>query len=135
MDFAEAYGVGHRVFCYLVVAATKIVMFGGMCHYDDASGLLWSNIRFEADGSAFEITFDKRKNAQLRQGNKVLVASSPLSSVCHVRLLRELKTYTGRVRGIARTCFGGLMDDWSPRARALQRWGRRRSHMINSSAL
>jgi hypothetical protein len=39
------------------------IMFGGMCRYDDASGRLWSNIRFEADGSAFEITFDKRKNA------------------------------------------------------------------------
>ncbi len=32
-----------------------------------APGLLWSNIRLEADGSAFEITFDKRKNAQFRQ--------------------------------------------------------------------
>jgi hypothetical protein len=72
-----------------------IVMFGGMCRYDDASGLLWRNVRFEEDGSAFEITFDKRKNAQYRQGNKVLVASSPLSAVCPVRLLRELQIYTG----------------------------------------
>jgi hypothetical protein len=40
-----------------------IVMFGGMCRYDDAPGLLWRNVSFEEDGSAFEITFDKRKNA------------------------------------------------------------------------
>ncbi len=41
-----------------------VVMFGGMCRYDDASHLMWRNIRFEADGSAFEIAFDKRKNSQ-----------------------------------------------------------------------
>ena len=52
--------------------------------------IIWSNIRFESDGSGFEITFDKRKNAQLRQDNKVLVASPPLAAVSHVRLLREL---------------------------------------------
>ncbi len=70
-------------------------MFGGMCRYDDASGLLWRNVRFEEDVSAFEITFEKRKNAQYRQGNKELVASSPLSVVCPVRLLREMQIYTG----------------------------------------
>ncbi len=46
-----------------MVATIAIIMLGGMYRYDDASGLLWSNIRFEADGSAFEIIFDKRKNA------------------------------------------------------------------------
>jgi hypothetical protein len=59
-----------------------------------------SNIRFEMDGSASEITFDKRKNAQFRQGNKVLVASSPLSAVCPMRLLRELKSYMGGSEGL-----------------------------------
>ncbi len=39
-----------------------IVMFDEMCRYDDALGLLWKNIRFVADGSGYEITFDKRKN-------------------------------------------------------------------------
>ena len=115
----------------MVVATMAVIMFGGMCRYDDASGMIWSNVRFEADGSAFEITFDKRKNAQFRQGNKVSVASSPLSPVCHVRLLRDLKTYTGPKDC---TCFRVLMDDWSPRARALQRRGRRSSPKINSSA-
>jgi hypothetical protein len=76
------------------------IMFGGMCRYDDAPGLLWSNIRFDADGSVFEITFDKRKNAQFRQGNNVVVASSLLSAACYVRLLRELKTYTGGSEGL-----------------------------------
>ena len=45
------------------------------------------------DGSGFEISFDKRKNAQFRQGNKVLVASSPF--VCPVRLLLQLRIFTG----------------------------------------
>jgi hypothetical protein len=49
-----------------VVATMAIVMFGGMCQYDDASGLLWRNVRFEADGSGYELSFDKHKNAQYR---------------------------------------------------------------------
>ena len=72
-----------------------VIMFGGMCRYDDASGLLWKNIRFVGDGSGFEITFEKRKNAQYRQGNKVLVASCPLAVVCPMRLLRQLSGYIG----------------------------------------
>jgi len=35
-----------------------MIMFGAMRRYANASGLLWRNIRFEADGSAFKITFD-----------------------------------------------------------------------------
>ncbi len=42
------------------------IMFGAMCRYDDASGLKWRNIRFVEDGSGFEITFEKRKNAHYR---------------------------------------------------------------------
>ena len=52
-----------------------VIMFGAMCRHDDPSGLRWRNIRSVEDGSGFEITFEKRKNAQYRQGNKVLVAS------------------------------------------------------------
>ena len=72
-----------------------VIMFGAMCRYDDASGLRWRNIRFVEDGSGFEITFEKRKNAQYRQGNKVLVASCPGAVVCPMRLLRQLRVYTG----------------------------------------
>ena len=60
LDFAVTYGVRHQGYCYLVIAKMAVVMFGGMCRYDNASGLLCSNIRFESDGSGFEITFDKR---------------------------------------------------------------------------
>jgi integrase len=95
VDFAEAYGVRHQGYCHLVVATMAVVMFGGMCRYDDASGLQWKNVRFVEDGSGFEITFDKRKNAQFRQGNKVLVSANPSATVCPVRLLRELSAYTG----------------------------------------
>ena len=70
-----------------MVATIDVVMFGGMCRYDDASGLMWRNIHFEADGSAFEITFDKRKNSQHRQGNKVLVTAIPNDALCPVRML------------------------------------------------
>ena len=62
VDFEVAYGVRHQGYFHLVVATMAVVMYGGMCRYDDASGLLWSNIRFESDGSGFKITFDKRKS-------------------------------------------------------------------------
>jgi hypothetical protein len=35
VDFAEAYGVRHQGYCHLVVATMAIIMFGGMCRYDD----------------------------------------------------------------------------------------------------
>jgi hypothetical protein len=65
-----------------------------MCRYDDASGLLLKDLRFVEDGSVFVMTFEKRKNAQYGQGNKVLVSSCPLAIVCPVRLLNQLRTYT-----------------------------------------
>ena len=66
-----------------------------MCRYDDASGLQWRNVRFVEDGSEFEITFDKRKNALFRQGYKVLVVVNPAATVCPLRMLRELRILTG----------------------------------------
>jgi hypothetical protein len=72
-----------------------ILMFGGMCRYEDASGLQWRNVRFLQDRSAYALTFDKRKNAQYRQGNKVMVASAPLAVVSPVRLMLALKKHTG----------------------------------------
>ena len=95
LDFLEAYGVRHPGYCHSVVATMTVVMFGGMCRYDDASELQWKNIRFVEDGSGFEITFDKRKNAHFRPGNKVLVAANPSATVCPLRLLRELRILTG----------------------------------------
>ena len=86
----EAYGVRHQGYFHLVAATMAIVMFGGMCRFDDASGLLWRNARFEEDGSGYELSFDKRKKALYRQGNNVFVVSSPVSTVCPVRLLWEL---------------------------------------------
>jgi hypothetical protein len=90
VNFAEACGVRHQGYCHMVVVTMALVMFGGVCRYDDAPGLIWSNIRFESDGGGLEIMFGKRKNAKFRQGNKVIVASSPLAAVCLVWLLREL---------------------------------------------
>ncbi len=84
----------------MVMATMAVIMFGGMHRYDNASGLMWRNIRFEADGSAFEITFDTRKNSQFRQGNKVLVSVFPLAIVCPVRLLQRLRLYTGGAEGL-----------------------------------
>jgi hypothetical protein len=118
-SFVEAYGVRHQDYCHLVIATMAIVMFGGICRCDDTSGLLWRNVRFEEDKSAFEITFDKRKNAQYRQGNKVLVASSPLSAVCPVRLLRELQIYTGGSEDLyIFRGFNGRLVGKSPRTTA-----------------
>jgi hypothetical protein len=92
--FAETYGSRQQGYCHLVVATIVVVMFGGMCRFDDASGLMWRNIRLDADGSAFEITFDKRNNSQSHQGNKVLVTALPNAAVCLERMLQRLWVYT-----------------------------------------
>ncbi len=49
-----------------MVASMVVITFGATCRYDDASGLIWRNLRFVEDGSGFEITLEKRKNAQYR---------------------------------------------------------------------
>ena len=59
VKIAKAYGVWHQGYCHLVVVAIQVIMLSAMCRFDDASGLIWRNIRFETDGSSFEITFDK----------------------------------------------------------------------------
>jgi len=87
VTFAETCGVRQQSYCHLVAAAMFVNMFDAMCRCDDASDLMWRNIRFEADGSAFEISFNKRKNSQFRQGNKVLAAAFPFARMCPVRLL------------------------------------------------
>ena len=46
LDFAEAFGVRRGEYCNLGVATMAGVVFGGMCRYDDASGLLWRDVRF-----------------------------------------------------------------------------------------
>jgi hypothetical protein len=61
--FAEAYGVRHQGYCHLVVATIAVVMFGAMCRYNDVSHLRWRKLKFELDGSSFEIRFEKTKNA------------------------------------------------------------------------
>jgi integrase len=115
VKFAEAYGSrqqGHR---HLVVATIVVVMFGGMCRYDDTSGLMWRNIRFEADGSAFEITFDKRKNSKYRQGNKVLVTALPNVAVCPVHMLQRLRVYPCGAEGLC--VFRGFNGGHEPSER------------------
>ncbi len=77
-----------------------VIMLGAMCRYDDASGLKWQSIRFVENGSGFEITFEKRKSAQYRQGNKVLVASCLDVVVCPLRLLLQLRVYTGGAKDL-----------------------------------
>ncbi len=84
--FVEAYGVRQRGYCYLLVASVAVIMFGAMSRYDDESGLKWRNIRFVENGSGFEITFEKRKNAEYHQGNKMLVASFLDAVVCPLML-------------------------------------------------
>jgi len=61
---------------------------------------MWWNIHFEANGSAFEITFDTRKNSQYRQGKEiVLISALPFAAVCRVNLLQRLRLYTGGAEG------------------------------------
>ncbi len=90
-----ACGKWQQGYCHVVVALMAVLMFGGVRRYNDASGMQWRNVRFLEDRSAYELTFDKRKNAQYRQGNKVMVASAPLAVICPVRLMLDLKEHTG----------------------------------------
>ncbi len=61
-----------------------------MSRYSDVGRLNWKNIKFESDYSSFEITFEIRKNAQCRQGNKVIVSATN-DVVCPLTLLRALQ--------------------------------------------
>ena len=94
--FALEFGVRNRGYCHLVVASMAVVMFGGMCRYDDASHLRWRNVKFDSDGSCFHLSFEKRKNAQFRQGNRVTVAAATSGPVCPFKLLEMLYVHTGR---------------------------------------
>jgi hypothetical protein len=112
VKFAEAYGSHQQGYCHPVVATMDLVIIGGMRRCDNASGLVWRNIRFEADGSAFEITFDKRKNSQYRQGSKILVSVVPLATICPVKLLQRLQLFTAGAEGlyVSRGCNGMLVS-------------------------
>ena len=63
MAFALGYGVYIWGYCHLVVASMLVVMFGGMCMYDDVNRLRLRNVQFEHGGSIFHLSFEKRKNA------------------------------------------------------------------------
>jgi hypothetical protein len=93
--FAEAYGVRQQGYYHLVVSSVAVIMFWAMCRYDNASCLKWQNTSFVENGSGFEITFEKRKNAPYRQGNKVLVASCHDVVVCPLMLLLKSRAYNG----------------------------------------
>jgi hypothetical protein len=91
VDFGLLYGNQNQGYCHLVVSTMAILSFGAMCRYSDCSRLKWKNINFESDFSSFEITFEIRKNAQFRQGNKVIVSASN-ELVCPLKLLLALKS-------------------------------------------
>ncbi len=67
-----------------------LIMFGAMCHNNDVSRLRWRNVKFEQDGNCFHLTFEKRKNAQITQGNKVTVGDAPQGQACPLKLLRMM---------------------------------------------
>ena len=93
--FALTHGVNSKGYCHLVVASMAVVMFGAMCRYDDVSHLRWRNIKFDNGYECFHIEFEKRKNDQYRQGNRVTVAAAPDGLVCPLKLLRKMMLITG----------------------------------------
>jgi hypothetical protein len=76
VDFALLYGNENQGFCHLVVSTMAFLSFDAMCCYSDVSRIKWKNIKFESDSNSFEITFETRKKAQFRQGNKVIVSAT-----------------------------------------------------------
>ncbi len=95
MAFAKKYGVNNRGYCHLVVASMAVVMFGGMCKYDDANRLRRHTVHFEPNGNIFHLAFEKRKNAQFRQEYRVTVAAATLVPVCPLKLLEMMRRHTG----------------------------------------
>ncbi len=96
VTFVLKYGVRNRGYYHLVVASMAEVIFGGMCRYDDVSHLCWRNVKFDPDGSCFHLSFETRKNAEFRQGNRVTVVASTSWDVCPFKLLEMLYVHTGR---------------------------------------
>jgi hypothetical protein len=45
--------------------------------YNDVCLLRWHNLRFDEGGEFDDLSFDRRKNSQFRQGNAVTVSSIP----------------------------------------------------------
>jgi hypothetical protein len=74
VSFAVAYGLRQQSYCHMAAAMMAVLMFGNICRYNDASGLQWQNVRFLEDRSGYTFNFDKCKNTQYRQGNKVIFA-------------------------------------------------------------
>jgi hypothetical protein len=82
-----------RGYCHLVVASMAVVMFGGMCKYDDASRRRRRDVMFEP--SIFYLSFEKKKNAKIGQGNKITVVVANIGHVCPFKLLEMMKLHTG----------------------------------------
>ncbi len=89
MSFALTHGVNSKGYCHLVVDSMAMVKFWAMCRYDDVSHLRWRNIKFDNGYSCFHIEFEKRKNDEYGQGNRVTVAAAPDGLVCPFKLLRR----------------------------------------------
>ena len=66
VSFAEAYGVKQQGYCHMVMATMVVIMFGGMCRYDDVRNLRWENAMFGLNNCSVELSFEKRKNDQHR---------------------------------------------------------------------
>jgi hypothetical protein len=76
VDFALLCGIHNQGYCHLDDSTMAIVFFGAMCRYSDVNRLKRRNVCFELDLKSFEITFERRKHYQSRQGNKITVAST-----------------------------------------------------------
>ena len=92
--FATAYGIQPQGYCHSVVTTMCVIKFGAMCRFSDVSRLFWRNVRFVDDMRSFTLTFERRKNAQFRQGNKVTVSAASHGQVCPVQMLLGLRRLT-----------------------------------------
>ncbi len=74
--FHFSYDIRNQGYWHLAFATMATLSFDAMRCYSDVSRLKWSNTSFEFDYSSSEITFEIRKNAQFRQENKIIVATT-----------------------------------------------------------
>ncbi len=115
VKFALAYGMHHQGYCHLVVASMAVVMFRKLCKYNYASRMRWRNVKFEPDGNNFHPSFERRKNAQFRQGNRVTVEAATHGPICPLKLLHMMMLHTGGLEdAYVFRGFSGRLEKRSP---------------------
>ena len=53
-------------------------------------------MQLEPDGNSFHLSFEKRKNAQFKQGNRAAAVAATSGPMCPLKLLEMMRMHTGK---------------------------------------